>query len=369
MKERMTIDQQERNANIYTSQCIITMAVITSICTILNFLNIFIVEDYLMISSCVCGIIGAILSTIIVKFFNHSTYTKYALLIDMEIIVTVIGIMLSYHTILIFIFPILCAAQYKRKKTIIFSYIASVLSVFITVIIGYYVGLCDANMLLLTAEPTSHYVDPLTGKVLFTMANSNPNLTIPLYFAFPRCLIMFAIVPTLGHMSDVITTNAIREQELKALSEMDTMTNLYNKNKYIEMEKEYYPHTTSLGVIFFDVNDLKQVNDNMGHEYGDYLITSIASIISENIHSDAKGYRIGGDEFVVVWESATEDDIIKWIDQCRNGIALRNKMSMVHLSVAIGYALGAGSDIENVVKEADNKMYENKKAIKSGLYR
>lgn len=53
-------------------------------------------------------------------------------------------------------------------------------------------------------------------------------------------------------------------------------------------------------MVYLDVNDLKKVNDNLGHEYGDKLLKSAAKIISESFGAFGKSYRIGGDEFCVL---------------------------------------------------------------------
>ena len=155
--------------------------------------------------------------------------------------------------------------------------------------------------------------------------------------------------------------NAVREMEYKKLSETDTMTQLFNKNKYLQMIKEYYPEIDTIGVMFWDVNGLKEVNDTYGHEYGDHLISAIASAIKENIGEYTNAFRIGGDEFVVIIENVTEEDLMLIRDKCKASILIKDKVSKIPISASVGYAVGLGENIETLIAKADTYMYKDKK--------
>lgn len=363
-KKTLQIEKSEITANKYTYRCQIVMTIIISFTVLLNVMNIFIIDERLMFTSEIGVLICLLASTLVMKLLKDSVHTKYIMIFIMVVFVTIIGVFLTYHTLLISCIPILCSAQYKNKRMIYYSFGISVVSMFIIVMAGYYFGLCDANMLALTSTTMDKYVDESAGRLLFTTPNPNPWATLPLYYFFPRCLVMYATVPLISHISDVMSENAIREQELKKKSETDTMTQLYNRNKYLDMIKDYYPSVSYVGAIFWDVNDLKKVNDNMGHEYGDHLITSIASSIVENISEDTVAYRVGGDEFVVIMENPTEEIITEFIDKCKRSINRKNKVSKVTLSAAVGYSMGDGKDIEDIIAKADDNMYIDKQNIK-----
>ena len=362
---RITIDKIEIAANLYTLNCMRTMMYITALAFVLNVLDIFIIEDYLMRVTMASAVICWFASYMVVKFFNNRSATKYILFFFMVVFITVVGVMVTSHTILITAMPVLCAVQYKNNRVIYYTYTLSVISIFIGVMGGYYYGLCDANMLALTNTIKDNYIDPETGLLLFRDPNPNPWGTLPLYYVFPRALVLYAFVPVMKHITEVISNNAVREAELKKLSEMDSMTQLYNRNKYNQMLVNVYPKADRIGVIFWDVNGLKKINDNMGHEYGDFAISAIAGAVLENLAENTRAYRVGGDEFVVIMEKAEEADLREMIRRTNDSINRKNKASKVFISAAFGFAIGSGKEIEKVITDADANMYAEKQRQKA----
>jgi len=359
-----TIDKNEKMANRYTLNCMRTMTYITLFAFLLNVLDIFIIEQYLMYITAAGSVLCWFGSYLTVKFLNDRPETKYILFGFMLIFITIIGVTVTYHTILITAMPILCSVQYRNNKVVYFTYVLSVVSIFIGVMGGYYFGLCDANMLALTSTTTASYIDKATGLLTFKEPNPNPWGTLPIFYVLPRALVLFAFVPVMKRVTSVISDNAVREAELKILSEMDTMTQLYNRNKYDKMLKETYSAIEKVGVIFWDLNDLKTINDEMGHEYGDFVISSLAGAIKENIGRGTRAFRVGGDEIVVIQKNANEASVQELIERIYESIEYKNKMSKVKISVASGYCIGAGKEIEKVIAEADARMYVEKKRIK-----
>lgn len=363
--ERVAIDKIEIEANLYSVNCMKTMMLITMLAFLLNVLDIFIIEDYLMWVTIGTAVCCWFTSFLVAKYFNYLPITKYILLLLMVVYITVVGVMVTYHSVLIAAMPILCAVQYKNNKIIYYTYFLSVISIFVGVMGGYYFGLCDANMLALTNTVKDRYIDAETGLLLFRNPNPNPWGTLPLYYAFPRVLVLYAFVPVMKHITEVISNNAVREAELKKLSETDSMTQTYNRNKYNRMLVDVYPTIERIGVIFWDMNGLKMINDTMGHEYGDFAVSAIAGSVLENLPKDTRAYRIGGDEFVVIMENAEEADLREMIRRTNDSINRKNKASKVEISAAFGFAIGAGKDIENLIKKADANMYAEKQRQKA----
>ncbi len=356
-----SVDVDEVASNKYTLRCMIIMTGFIALTVVLNILNIFIIQSSLMYLGLLGGVVCTILGAIVMAVVPDKSYTKYLLLIIIVLYSTVAGTFLTYHTILVCIIPLLCSAQYKNNRVIMFTYFISAASIVIMVMTGFYFGLCDANMLVLTNQVCENHIDPVTGEFLLTKVNDNPWGTLPLYYALPRCLVLLAAVPIIRRISDVISRNARRETELRILGEMDMMTQLYNRNKYLEMLNDYYPKIDTVGVMFWDINGLKEVNDSMGHDSGDYLISSITSSITQFMDERCKGYRIGGDEFVVIGEGLTREEMGEMVVKSQNSIAKKDKVSIISISAAVGYTVGAGKDIEKLVSDADAIMYKNKK--------
>lgn len=150
----------------------------------------------------------------------------------------------------------------------------------------------------------------------------------------------------------------------KADSETDTMTGLYNRrafdNMFEAIKKGESIRDISIAVI--DINGLKQVNDEKGHFAGDELIVKTAECIKELYEKHGKAFRIGGDEFAIVFTEPV-DDVEDCIKQIRNRI---NKCELEYsdnLAVAIGVVRGEDHqdlEIEDLMELADKAMYGDK---------
>ena len=118
-----------------------------------------------------------------------------------------------------------------------------------------------------------------------------------------------------------------------------------------------------------DINNLKKINDTYGHYYGDILIQNGAEAL-KTVWSNQSIYRVGGDEFVVLYPNAVKETVEKEIEALDKVIDERNKQNnrkALHLQMAIGmaeYDPETDKRYMDVFRRADSAMYENKKAKK-----
>lgn len=174
-----------------------------------------------------------------------------------------------------------------------------------------------------------------------------------------------------GHVDQVLyllsdqTLHLARLQALRETSERDPLTNLYNRNKLLQMMETEYRGLRSCGVLFFDVNNLKLVNDTLGHAAGDALICEVAeSIRSITCHS-VLAYRYGGDEFIAVAANCALSDLASITLLWRERLSSLCHQSGIIASVAVGQAWSDASiDVIALIREADQNMYENKRIMK-----
>lgn len=146
-------------------------------------------------------------------------------------------------------------------------------------------------------------------------------------------------------------------EELRQAGCIDMLTGLKNRNEYMRRYnelKERRPDT--MGVIFIDINGLKQLNDNYGHERGDAIIQRTAECIKR--HSLGHAYRIGGDEFVVLWDHIDKETFHMRVEKLKEEFKDESEYS---ISMGSVWQEG-GIDIEQQVKIADAYMYEAKQA-------
>lgn len=153
----------------------------------------------------------------------------------------------------------------------------------------------------------------------------------------------------------------------KELAEKDLLTKCYNRNAYNEDIKKSFGDNTFL--VMFDLNNLKKCNDTLGHMEGDKYLTDSAELIKKIFNRFGRIYRIGGDEFCVIMENASENQIESLIEQLIQEENDYNKQSKtIHMQIASGYALyDAETDLnlDHTRSKADNMMYENKKMLKA----
>lgn len=139
--------------------------------------------------------------------------------------------------------------------------------------------------------------------------------------------------------------------------EMDTLTGFKTRKAYYnditKIEQDEEKRKQAVGIVFADVNGLKQINDTLGHEAGDKLIASVAKKISM-VFSEANRYRFGGDEFVVLSFDKSEEEFHEKLKKLE-------KMWGEDYSAAVGSVwLEYARDLEKSVAIADKMMYMDK---------
>ncbi len=329
------LDAQEINANKRILNGFVWFPAAVALVWILTITNVFNVNKNMVTAAFLLSFILFLPAFYLMYRGNLSKdWVKYCLLTLLCIICGIIISILSYHATLLYVFPLLYAIQYREKKIIWFTYFVNMVTIVIASLIGYYYGTYDLNLLL---------------------------------SVIPAAVILLILAVMLQYTVISNTRDALRIAQLTYYKDTDTNTKVFNKNKYEEMITKYYPSVDKLAVIFFDLNNLKKINDGLGHAMGDYVIEKLASIVNSFSNDYRRVYRIGGDEFVMLIENPVEGEAEEIVTTTRSRLNLHNEVGPVAISSAMGFAYGKGSDILEVVKAADEKMYENKKLMKSQL--
>lgn len=160
---------------------------------------------------------------------------------------------------------------------------------------------------------------------------------------------------------------------IKYFSEFDTLTKVFNRRAGLEKLNKLLPSSDrrpfQISLCFVDIDGLKQVNDSLGHETGDTLIITVAEVIREVIREDDFVIRMGGDEFLLVLIGVDEEDAEKiWnriIEVYESINSNDNRLYTISVSHGIVSYNNSGKDrVDDLIKAADEKMYEEKRAIK-----
>jgi diguanylate cyclase (GGDEF)-like protein len=179
-------------------------------------------------------------------------------------------------------------------------------------------------------------------------------------------------------------------QQLKSINanEIGEMTQYFNAMVYDQLTKVYNRRPglsklqrilsqdnrrcLDLSICFIDVNGLKEVNDALGHKFGDELIISTVESIKQEIRTEDFTIRMGGDEFMIILSGIGADDSEKvWKRINRRYEDINEKEGRPYLiSISHGiveYDNNQKPGLESFINMADSKMYEEKKFIKEVL--
>ena len=183
------------------------------------------------------------------------------------------------------------------------------------------------------------------------------------------------IVCCLENIEEEISRSEERERDLQSaqlMARRDDLTGVRNSNAYreyilsIDSEIASGKEPAPFGIVMFDVNDLKLINDTRGHSFGDEIIQRASRMICE-IYKHSPIFRVGGDEFIAVLSEhdyEQRDDLIRKLRE----ESLANKRSRSGPVLACGMAVfdpEIDNGADSVYARADQLMYSDKKALKS----
>ena len=159
-------------------------------------------------------------------------------------------------------------------------------------------------------------------------------------------------------LSSEISNNNLMER-LEYMSNIDVLTGVKNRNSMnarVDFHVSgYFPVRTPFGIVFADLNGLKQCNDNGGHEAGDKLLQDAAALLTKHF-GDYEVYRSGGDEFVIIVQDCAKDIFEKKVEGLRAEACGDAKVSL-----AIGTDWSENSnDLRLCMHNADEAMYADK---------
>lgn len=171
-----------------------------------------------------------------------------------------------------------------------------------------------------------------------------------------------------------VTEGIRKRRQIEAERDFDPLTGLYNRRGLEIRLSTLFAEPESLchsAIIMIDADNLKTINDTYGHDAGDNYLKEIADLFRDFGSKDSLSARLGGDEFILFlyhYDSEQEltDTIALLTDLQNSHFATLNDQVRVPLRFSFGCSLTRqSSDYEKLMKEADEKMYENKRERKN----
>lgn len=144
-------------------------------------------------------------------------------------------------------------------------------------------------------------------------------------------------------------------RKLEYTSYTDMLTGMLNRNQYIKRLQQYAKTPPErVGIVFVDINGMKELNDNYGHNYGDYILIKTADIIKK--YADGDAFRIGGDEFIILRAGIDREEFDLLVKALRRDF---EKEDQCEVSIGVSWKSG-DVDVDRLVLEADEQMYAEK---------
>jgi diguanylate cyclase (GGDEF)-like protein len=276
---------------------------------------------------------------------------------------------------------------------------AAMIVVFIAMAASWLSILIDKRILTSDAIPILYIVVPILLSALFLSIRLTMTITLTQFTGllalflsnpalrfinWPSLFILTFVIAGIGLVSSIVSQRDLQhidmqtdmllntEAKLRVLSERDLLTGLYNRN-YLEqaLEREYQKAVSTGskgGIIMFDVDHFKLINDTHGHVVGDTILRTIGEVLTKHFRTTDIICRFGGDEFVVILPDAsvgvTHMRALSLGDCIRTKSFVHEGVDLGRITISIGviaYPDGAQSSAM-LLESADKALYRAKHA-------
>lgn len=373
----LLIDDNEVKPNTYIARALFVGIIALIICLVLNEVGVFYVDKIkLRISS---GI--ALFFCVLPQFLAYNKkaarkkWCKYVMLVCVLGLTAILELCLFIFVTPLCLLPLLLAVQYNSRKFSRLAIIGTCLIVIVTPSLGCIMGLWQTDFFAyLMGHSLGAYVEN-SGPIQDSYVASGMHLSdwdiirhILLYISLPWLMCVLLASRLIQSIAKKGEEGITAQLEVRKLSRIDSLTGLYNQNVYKEYLKEKFD-MSSMGVLFFDVDGLKKTNDEYGHDYGDMLLRNCAKSLMTMFDENCCGFRVGGDEFLVLVDTEDPAELDRKIDIWRAAIKKIQEESdcacnRITYHMSVGAAFGKKRFLEAVVAEADQNMYREKNFYK-----
>jgi diguanylate cyclase (GGDEF)-like protein len=164
-----------------------------------------------------------------------------------------------------------------------------------------------------------------------------------------------------------IAQRKLVEEQLRHQGTHDVLTGIYNR-AFFEAELARLEHGRQfpVSVVIADIDELKNVNDKLGHAAGDEILRRTANVLCSAFRADDMLARIGGDEFAVLLPATDSGTAEKIVSRIKKQLTKHNnELSDLHIQLSLGTATANKKNLTKAFAIADKRMYAEKAGHKS----
>lgn len=175
---------------------------------------------------------------------------------------------------------------------------------------------------------------------------------------------------------DSVLKHSRKERKLEQQAMMDQLTNIYNRRYFFERAAQEWDlvkrQNRMLSIVMMDIDHLKKINDEHGHDVGDFILKEVSSILSQSLRLSDILARYGGEEFIALFTGYTKEEAFLACMRIRNTINNHVfKVNDLELRITMTYGVADVADLEgsyddhslkDVVNLADMRLYKGKRS-------
>ncbi len=169
---------------------------------------------------------------------------------------------------------------------------------------------------------------------------------------------------------DILTRYDLEQANRKMLhlSNKDPLTGAWNRrylnNSFNDLTRQWHREGLTYHFAFLDLDDFKPINDNFGHDYGDTVLRSVSTIISERLGDQGCLVRMGGDEFALLFHDDNPEALVGGcLEAINKSLAPPGKYKQMKIGFSMGLVSvspGMQANQEDIYREADTSLYQAK---------
>lgn len=192
-------------------------------------------------------------------------------------------------------------------------------------------------------------------------------------YATRIAMVLFIVLMAVSVVQRSLATERknIERETIINMAYTDILTGIKNRRCFEEDAEKLADAKKSFNIVAIDMNNLKMINDELGHKFGDEALIKVANALRIFENYGEECYRMGGDEFEVICKKMDIDDIDRVCEQINKKLAKTEYFPGIPLSIAYGsfrFSANMDTEVNKVMARADKKMYEKKQQMKEMGY-